>query len=76
MEKLLNAENNFLRMFLDNKKFYVDDLPQDVQLRLDFFATKFDDIYWFHTQLLEEMKGCNYDVTTVSELFKSHLKVR
>lgn len=38
--------------------------------------TRFDDIYWFHTHLYEEMKGCGYDVEKVSELFKTHLKVR
>lgn len=71
----MNAEKNFLRMFMDNKKFYIDELPEDVQLRLDFYVTRFDDIYWFHTQLYEEMKGCGYDVEKVSELFKTHLKV-
>lgn len=72
----MNAENNFLRMFMDNKKFYVDELPDHIQLQLDFFVTRFDDIYWFHTHLYEEMKGCGYDVEKVSELFKTHLKVR
>lgn len=75
VEKLLNAEKNFLRMFVDNKKFYVDELPDHVQERLDFFVKRFDDIYWFHTQLLEEMNGCGYDVEKVCELFKTHLKV-
>lgn len=76
MEKLLTAEKNFLRLFMDHKKFYVDGLPEEDQLMLNAFVTRFYDIYWFHSQLLEEMQGCAYEVEKVSELFKTHLKVR
>lgn len=71
----MNAEKHFLRMFIDNKKFYVDDLPEHVQESLAFYTQRFDDIYWFHNQLHEEINGCGFNVEKVCELFKTHLKV-
>lgn len=76
MEKLLTAEKTFVRMFMEHKKFYVDSLSEEDQLMLNAFVTRFYDIYWFHSQLLEEMQECGNDVEKVSGLFKTHLKVR
>lgn len=75
-EKLLNAESNFLLMFMENKKWFIDELVEDVQLRLDFFVTRFEEVYWFHSQLYEEMKSCGFEIEKMSELFKAHLKVK
>lgn len=75
VEKVICSERNFLKLFSENKKCFIDPLPKEVQSRLEAFLRAYDEVFKLHTRLFEMLTVDCEDLESLCALFMDYLKV-